>query len=104
MLRSVSIRTLLLGINVFILLVPVLAVVLLRIYDTHLIQQTERRLIAEVEARTLHQGDEITDLLIQLHDGLFELERTQRVFVFGHTNMVLSQKDDARAVCMYNNG
>jgi signal transduction histidine kinase len=42
-----SIQLLLLGINVFVLLVPALAVVFLRIYDTHLIQHTEARLIAE---------------------------------------------------------
>ncbi|OGQ90674.1 MAG: hypothetical protein A2289_15870 [Deltaproteobacteria bacterium RIFOXYA12_FULL_58_15] len=42
-----SIRQLLLGVNVSILSVPILAVVFLRIYDTHLIQQTERQLIAE---------------------------------------------------------
>jgi len=42
-----SIRQLLLGVNVFVLVVPALAVVFLRIYDTHLIQHTESRLIAE---------------------------------------------------------
>jgi signal transduction histidine kinase len=45
--RGPSIRRLLLGLNVFVLLVPLLAVALLRIYDAHLIEQTERRLIAE---------------------------------------------------------
>ncbi|MCB9523944.1 MAG: HAMP domain-containing protein [Myxococcales bacterium] len=40
-------RRLLLGVNVVVLLVPVLAIVLLRIYDAHLVEQTERRLIAE---------------------------------------------------------
>ena len=45
--RGPSVRRLLLGLNVFVLLVPLLAVALLRIYDAHLIEQTERRLIAE---------------------------------------------------------
>ncbi len=45
--RGVSIRRLLLGVNAFVLLVPMLALVLLRIYETHLVRVTERRLIAE---------------------------------------------------------
>ncbi len=45
--RGPSIQRLLLGVNVLVLLVPVLAVVLLRIYETHLVRQTEARLIAE---------------------------------------------------------
>lgn len=45
--RGPSIRRLLLGVGAFVLLVPVLAVVLLRIYETHLVEQTESRLIGE---------------------------------------------------------
>ena len=45
--RGPSIRRLLLAVNAFVLLVPVLAIVLLRIYDNHLVRTTERRLIAE---------------------------------------------------------
>lgn len=45
--RGPSIGRLMLGVNVFVLLVPVLAILMLRIYDQHLVHQTERRLIAE---------------------------------------------------------
>lgn len=45
--KGPSIARLLLGVNAFVLLVPVLALVLLGIYDTHLIRVTERRLISE---------------------------------------------------------
>ncbi len=45
--RGASIARLLLGVNAFVLLVPILALVLLGIYDTHLIRVTERRLISE---------------------------------------------------------
>jgi signal transduction histidine kinase len=45
--RGPGIGRLLLAVNAFVLLVPVLALTLLRIYDTHLVRQTERRLIAE---------------------------------------------------------
>ncbi|MEZ4266135.1 MAG: HAMP domain-containing sensor histidine kinase [Myxococcota bacterium] len=45
--RGPSIRRLLLGVGAFVLLVPVLAVVMLRIYETHLVEQTESRLIGE---------------------------------------------------------
>jgi signal transduction histidine kinase len=45
--RGPSIRELLLGVNAFILLVPFGAVLLSRFYETHLVQQTEGRLIAE---------------------------------------------------------
>ncbi|MCB9727383.1 MAG: HAMP domain-containing histidine kinase [Deltaproteobacteria bacterium] len=45
--RGPSIRRLLLGVGAFVLLVPVLAVTLLRIYETHLVEQTEGRLIGE---------------------------------------------------------
>ena len=47
MTRGPSIRWLLLGVNAFVLLVPILAVLLFQIYDTHLIETTERQLIAE---------------------------------------------------------
>lgn len=42
-----SIGRLILSVNVFVLLVPVMAILMLRIYDQHLVHQTERRLIAE---------------------------------------------------------
>ncbi len=42
-----SIRTLLFSVNLFLLLVPLSAFLVLRLYDTHLIEQTERQLIAE---------------------------------------------------------
>lgn len=42
-----SIRLLLLGVNAFILLVPFGAVLLSRFYETHLVRETEGRLIAE---------------------------------------------------------
>ena len=45
--KGPSIARLLLGVNAFVLLVPVLALVLLGIYDTHLVRVTERRLISE---------------------------------------------------------
>ena len=45
--RGISIGRLLLLVNGFVLLVPVLSVVLLRIYEGHLVRQTEERLIAE---------------------------------------------------------
>ncbi|MCB9550392.1 MAG: HAMP domain-containing protein [Myxococcales bacterium] len=45
--RGTSIGRLLLLVNGFVLLVPVLAIVLLRIYEGHLVRQTEERLIAE---------------------------------------------------------
>lgn len=45
--RGPSIGRLILGVNVFVLLVPVMAILMLRIYDQHLVHQTERRLIAE---------------------------------------------------------
>jgi signal transduction histidine kinase len=45
--RAPSIRQLLLAVNAFVLLVPLLAMVALRIYDTHLVQQTEQQLIAQ---------------------------------------------------------
>jgi signal transduction histidine kinase len=45
--RGPSIRRLLLGVGAFVLMVPGLAVVLLRIYETHLAEQTESRLIGE---------------------------------------------------------
>lgn len=45
--RGPSIARLILGVNVFVLLVPVGAILMLRIYDQHLVHQTERRLIAE---------------------------------------------------------
>ena len=44
---GLSIGRLILSVNVFVLLVPVMATVMLRIYDQHLVHQTERRLIAE---------------------------------------------------------
>ena len=47
MTRGPGIGRLLLGVHAFILLVPVLLVVVLRLYDTLLLQQTERRLIGE---------------------------------------------------------
>ncbi|MBI3180106.1 MAG: HAMP domain-containing protein [Deltaproteobacteria bacterium] len=45
--RRPSIRWLLLGANAFVLAVPVLALVALRLYDTYLVRQTERQLIAQ---------------------------------------------------------
>ena len=45
--RGPSIGRLILSVNVFVLLVPVMAILMLRIYDQHLVHQTERRLIAE---------------------------------------------------------
>lgn len=42
-----TLRQLLLGVNVFVLLVPAAAVVTLRILETQLVRQTERRLIVE---------------------------------------------------------
>jgi signal transduction histidine kinase len=45
--RGPTLRQLLLGVNVFILLVPVCAVFLLPVLDAYLIRQTERRLIGE---------------------------------------------------------
>ncbi len=45
--RGPSIKRLLLGVNALVVLVPVLAVVMLRIYETHLVRQTESQLIAE---------------------------------------------------------
>jgi|GEM_PF-314437 len=46
-LRGPTIRQLLFAVNAFVLLVPLLAALALRIYDTHLVQQTETRLISE---------------------------------------------------------
>lgn len=46
-LRGPSIGRLLLGANLVVLVVPVVAIVLLRIYEQHLVHQTESRLIAE---------------------------------------------------------
>ena len=45
--QAPSIRLLLLGVNAFILLVPFGAVLLSRFYETHLVRETEGRLIAE---------------------------------------------------------
>src|SRR5437870_452271 len=45
--KGPSIRLLLLGVNAFVLLVPFGAVLLSRFYETHLVRQTEGRLIAE---------------------------------------------------------
>jgi signal transduction histidine kinase len=47
MIRIPSVRWLLLGVNAFVLLVPILAILLFQIYDTHLVETTERQLIAE---------------------------------------------------------
>lgn len=45
--RGPGIARLMLAVNVLILIVPLLALLLLRVYETHLLQQTERRLISE---------------------------------------------------------
>ncbi len=45
--RGLGIHLLLLGANAFVLLVPLLAVLGLRIYENHLVRQTERQLIAQ---------------------------------------------------------
>lgn len=45
--RGPTIRQLLLAVNAFVLLAPLIAALALRIYDTHLVQQTETRLISE---------------------------------------------------------
>lgn len=45
--RGLRIHYLLLGANAFVLMVPVLAVLALRLYDNYLIRQTERQLIAQ---------------------------------------------------------
>ncbi len=45
--QRLSIRWLLLGVNAFVLAVPVLALLALRLYDTYLVRQTERQLIAQ---------------------------------------------------------
>lgn len=45
--RGPGIGRLILSVNLFVLLVPIMAVLMLRIYDQHLVHQTERRLIAE---------------------------------------------------------
>ncbi len=42
-----SLRTLLLGVNALVLVLPIAAVAALRIYDTYLVRQTERSLIAQ---------------------------------------------------------
>jgi signal transduction histidine kinase len=45
--KGPSIALLLLGVNVFVLLLPLTAIVLYRAYDTYLLRQTERQLIAQ---------------------------------------------------------
>jgi signal transduction histidine kinase len=45
--RGPSIALLLLGVNVFVLLLPIGALVLYRVYDVYLMRQTERQLIAQ---------------------------------------------------------
>ncbi|MFN3202934.1 MAG: sensor histidine kinase [Bradymonadia bacterium] len=45
--RGPGIQRLILSVNVLALLIPLLALLLFRVYETHLIRQTERRLIAE---------------------------------------------------------
>lgn len=45
--RGPSIALLLVGVNVFVLLLPIAAIVLYRIYDIYLLRQTERQLIAQ---------------------------------------------------------
>lgn len=45
--RGPSIALLLLGVNVFVLLLPIAAVILYRAYDIYLLRQTERQLIAQ---------------------------------------------------------
>lgn len=52
--RRPGIRRLLLGVNAFVLIVPIAAFVMFRIYDTFLVRQTERRLIGE--AAVLAEG------------------------------------------------
>src|SRR5262249_31214260 len=47
MARGLRIHILLLGANAFVLMVPIFAVLALRIYDTYLLRQTERQLIAQ---------------------------------------------------------
>jgi signal transduction histidine kinase len=42
-----SLRTLLLGVNALVLALPIAAVITLRVYDTYLVRQTERSLIAQ---------------------------------------------------------
>ena len=42
-----SLRTLLLGVNALVLLFPIALILMLRIYDTYLVRQTERSLIAQ---------------------------------------------------------
>src|SRR5690606_39637341 len=42
-----SIALLLLGVNVFVLLLPIAALILYRVYDIYLLRQTERQLIAQ---------------------------------------------------------
>ena len=45
--RGPSIALLLLGVNVFVLSLPIIATVLYRVYDIYLLRQTERQLIAQ---------------------------------------------------------
>ncbi len=45
--RGLRIHLLLLGANAFVLLVPLLAVIALRVYENYLVRQTERQLIAQ---------------------------------------------------------
>ena len=45
--RPPGIRTLLLGVNASVLVIPVVAAVALRVYDNYLVRQTERQLIAQ---------------------------------------------------------
>lgn len=45
--KGPSIAVLLLGVNVFVLLLPIAAIALYRIYDLYLLRQTERQLIAQ---------------------------------------------------------
>ena len=45
--RAPTLRTLLLAVNGFVLLVPLGAIALLELYDAHLVEATERRLIGE---------------------------------------------------------
>ena len=61
MTTRLSIRQLLFAVNAFVLLVPLLAAIALRIYDTHLVQQTETRLISE----SVLIGEAFRDRLIE---------------------------------------
>ena len=71
--RRWTIRQLLLGVNLFILLIPFGAIVLLQVLDAYLLRQTERQLIAESVVIGEAWRDRLLEELGQSADSMPEI-------------------------------